>query len=76
MDQDVDSSSLSKAGVKLPLPKQYLGSSKLEDFEVSVSNVLHWLKINCMLGAASSELQLIFLGTHLTVKPKSGIYTM
>jgi hypothetical protein len=66
MDQDIDSSPLLKAGVKLPLPEQYSGSSKLEDFEVFMSNILHWLKINCVLGAASSELQLIFLGTCLT----------
>jgi hypothetical protein len=52
--------------VKLPLPEPYLGSPKLEDLEVFMSNALHWLKINCMLGAASNELQLIFLGTHLS----------
>jgi hypothetical protein len=51
--------------VKLPLPEPFLGSPKLKDFEVFVSNALHWLKINCMLGATSNELQLIFLGTHL-----------
>jgi hypothetical protein len=51
--------------VKLPLPKPYSGSPKLEVFEVFVSNALHWLKINCMLGATSNELQLIFLGTCL-----------
>jgi hypothetical protein len=64
-DQEIDSSPLSKAGVKLPLPKPYLGSPKLEDFEDFMSNALHWLKINCMLGATSNELQLIFLGTRL-----------
>jgi hypothetical protein len=66
LNQEIDLSPLSKAGVKLPLLEQYSGSSKHEDFEDFVSNVLHWLKINTMLGAASSELQLIFLGTHLT----------
>jgi hypothetical protein len=64
-DQEIDSSPLSKAGVKLPLPELYSGSPKLEDFKVLVSNTLRWLKINCMLGAASNNLQLIFLGTRL-----------
>jgi hypothetical protein len=64
-DQEIDSSPLSKAGAKLLLLKPYLGSPKLEDFEDFMSNALHWLKINCMLGTASNELQLIFLGTHL-----------
>jgi hypothetical protein len=30
-----------------------------------MSNALHWLKINCMVGATSNKLQLIFLGTRL-----------
>jgi hypothetical protein len=51
--------------VKLPLPEPYSGSPKLEDFKDFMSNALRWLKINCMLGAASNELQLIFLGTRL-----------
>jgi hypothetical protein len=54
--------------VKSLLPEQYSDSSKLEDFEVFMSNILHWLKINGMLHATSSELQLIFLGTCLTGK--------
>jgi hypothetical protein len=64
-DQEIDSSPLSKAGVKLPLPEPYSGSPKLKVFEVFMSNTLHLLKINCMLGAASNDLQLIFLGTRL-----------
>jgi hypothetical protein len=40
MDQEIDSSPLSKAGVKLLLPEQYSGSPKLEDFEVFMSNVI------------------------------------
>jgi hypothetical protein len=64
-DQEIDSSPLSKAGVKLLLPEPYSGSPKLEDFEDFMSNALYSLKINCLLGAASNELQLIFLGTRL-----------
>jgi hypothetical protein len=43
-----------------------LGSAKLEDFKVFVFNILYWLKLNRMLGAASSEWQLMLLGTCLT----------
>jgi hypothetical protein len=43
-----------------------MGSAKLEDFEIFIFNILHWLKLNRMLGAASSEWQLMLLGTYLT----------
>jgi hypothetical protein len=69
-NQAIDSSPLYKAKAKLPLPDQYSGSSKLEEFEVFMSNVLCWLKINCVLGATSSKLQLIFLGTCLNGEAK------
>jgi hypothetical protein len=64
--QLIDSSPLLKAGIKIPLPGCYLGSAKLKDFEVFVFNILHWLKLNRMLGAASGEWQLMLLGTCLT----------
>jgi hypothetical protein len=63
--QLIDSSPLTKAGVKIPPPECYTGSAKLEDFEDFVSSMLRWLKVNGLLGAASSEWQLTFLGTHL-----------
>jgi hypothetical protein len=55
-----------KAGIKIPLPSCYVGSAKLKVFEVFVFNILCWLKLNRMLGAASSEWQLTLLGTCLT----------
>jgi hypothetical protein len=64
--QLIDSSPLSKAGIKIPLPGCYMGSAKLEDFEDFVFNILRWLKLNGMLGAASGEWQLTLLGTCLT----------
>jgi hypothetical protein len=39
-DQALDSSPLSKAGVKIPLPDSYSGSAKLEDFEIFVLSML------------------------------------
>jgi hypothetical protein len=42
-----------------------MGSAKLEDFKDFIFNVLHWLKLNGMLGAASSEWQLTLLDTCL-----------
>jgi hypothetical protein len=65
-DQVLDSSPLSKAGVKILLPDSYSGSAKLEDFEIFVSSMLRWLKLNCMLGIASQDWQLTVLGTCLT----------
>jgi hypothetical protein len=64
--QVIDSSPLSKAGIKIPLPGCYMGSAKLEDFEDFIFNILCWLKLNRMLGAASGEWQLTLLGTCLT----------
>jgi hypothetical protein len=64
--QLIDSSLLSKAGIKIPLPRCYSGSTKLKDFEDFVFNILHWLKLDGILGAASSEWQLTLLGTCLT----------
>jgi hypothetical protein len=67
-NQVIDSSPLSKAGIKILLSSCYAGSAKLKDFEVFIFNILHWLKLNRMLGAASSEWQLTLLGTCLTGK--------
>jgi hypothetical protein len=44
--QLIDSSPLSKAGIKIPLPGCYLGSAKLKDFEDFIFNILHRLKLN------------------------------
>jgi hypothetical protein len=66
--QVIDSSPLLKAGIKIPLPRCYSDSAKLKDFEDFIFNILHWLKLNGMLGAASGEWQLTLLGTCLTGK--------
>ena len=63
-NQLVESSPLTKAGVKIPSPECYVGSDKL-DFEVFISSMLRWLKINGLLGAASRDWQLTVLGTRL-----------
>jgi hypothetical protein len=65
-DQALDSSPLSKAGVKIMLPDPYSGSSKLKDFKIFITSMLRWLKLNCMLGTASQDWQLTVMGTHLT----------
>jgi hypothetical protein len=43
-----------------------LGSAKLKDFKDFIFNILRWLKLNRMLGAASGEWRLMLLGTCLT----------
>jgi hypothetical protein len=66
--QILDSSPLSKAGVKILLPDSYTSSTKLEDFEIFISSMLRWLKLNCMLGTAGQDWQLTILGMCLTSK--------
>ena len=65
---DPDKSVLTQANVKLDHPETYAGSSDLEEFEVFVAGILRWLKMNCLLGETSIDMQVDYLGTHLTGK--------
>ncbi|KAF8485472.1 hypothetical protein JB92DRAFT_3131343 [Gautieria morchelliformis] len=56
-DTDPEKSVLAKAGVKLAHPKPYAGGSDLEDFEIFVAAILRWLKMNCLLGPTSIDMQ-------------------
>ena len=67
-----DKSMLTRAGVKLDHPETYAGSSDLKEFEVFVAGILRWLKMNCLLGETSIDMQVNYLGTHLTGKYKNG----
>ena len=62
---DPDKSVLMRAGVKLDHPETYAGSSDLEEFEVFTAGILRWLKMNCLLGETSVEMQVDYLGTRL-----------
>ena len=63
---DPDKSVLTRAGIKLDHPETYAGGSDLEEFEVFIAGTLRWLKMNCLLGETSIEMQVDYLGTRLT----------
>ena len=65
---DPDKSVLTRAGIKLDHPETYAGGSDLEEFEVFIASILRWLKMNCLLGETSIEMQVDYLGTCLTGK--------
>ena len=71
---DPDKSVLTWAGVKLDHPETYVGSSDLEEFEVFIAGILRWLKMNCLLGETSIDMQVNYLGTHLTGKAQEWFY--
>ena len=71
---DPDKSVLTRAGIKLDLPETYVGSSDLEEFEVFIAGILRWLKMNCLLGETSVEMQVNYLGTCLTGEVQEWFY--
>ena len=71
---DPDKSVLTRASVKLEHPETYTGSSDLEEFKVFVAGILRWLKMNCLLGETSIDMQVNCLGTHLTGEVQEWFY--
>ena len=71
---DPDKSVLTRASVKLDHPETYVGGSDLEEFEVFIAGILRWLKMNCLLGETSIEMQVDYLGTRLTGKAQEWFY--
>ena len=71
---DPDKSVLMRAGIKLDHPETYAGGSDLEEFKVFIAGILRWLKMNCSLGETSIEMQVDYLGTHLTGKVQEWFY--
>ena len=71
---DPDKSVLTRAGVKLDHPETYAGGSDLEEFEVFIAGILRWLKMNCLLGETSTEMQVDYLGTRLTGEAQEWFY--
>ena len=57
---------LTQAGVKPDHPETYTGGSDLKEFEVFIAGILRWLKMNRLLGETSVDMQVDYLGTHLT----------
>ena len=71
---DPDKSVLTQAGVKLNHPETYMGSSDLEEFKVFIAGILRWLKMNCLLGETSVEMQVNYLGTCITGEVQEWFY--
>ena len=71
---DPDKSVLTRASVKLDYPETYAGGSDLEEFEVFVAGILRWLKMNCLLGETSIDMQVNYLGTCLTGEVQEWFY--
>ena len=72
---DPEKSVLMQAGIKLDHdPETYTGGSDLEEFEVFIAGILRWLKMNCLLGETSIEMQVNYLGTYLTGEVQEWFY--
>ena len=71
---DPDKSVLTRADVKLDHPETYMGGSDLKEFEVFVAGILRWLRMNCLLGETSIEMQVDYIGTHLTGEAQEWLY--
>ena len=68
---DPDKSVLTWAGIKLDHPETY---ANLEEFEVFIAGILRWLKMNCLLGETSVDMQVDHLGTRLTGEAQEWFY--
>ena len=68
---DPDKSVLMRTGIKLDYPETYVGSS---DLKVFIAGILRWLKMNCLLGETSIEMQVDYLGTCLTGEVQEWFY--
>ena len=51
-----------------------MGGSDLEEFKVFIASILRWLKMNCLLGETSIDMQVDYLDTHLTGEVQEGFY--
>ena len=71
---DPDKPVLTQVSVKLDHPETYVGSSDLKEFEVFIAGILRWLKMNCLLGETSVEMQVDYLGTCLTGEVQEWFY--
>ena len=71
---DPDKSVLMRAGVKLDHPETYVGGSDLKEFKVFLAGILRWLKMNCLLGETSIQMQVNYLGTRFTGEVQEWFY--
>ena len=71
---DLEKSILIKVGMKLVHPNAYVGGSDLEEFEVFITDILRWLKMNCLWELTSTKIQVSYLDTHLSSEAQEWFY--
>ena len=71
---DPDNSVLIRARIKWDHLETYMDGSDLKEFKVFIAGILRWLKMNCLLGEASTDMQFNYLSTHLTGKVQEWFY--
>ena len=71
---DPDKSVLIRACIILVHLDMYVGGSDLKLFEVFIAGILRWLKMNCLLGMTSTDMQVNCLCTHLTGEVQEWFY--
>ena len=54
-----------KAKLNIPSPEQYSGSSDLEVYEIFITGILRWLRLNGLLGEDNADFQVEYLRTKL-----------
>jgi len=74
IDMDPEKPMLAKVCVKLAHPETSSGGSDLKESEVFVVGILRWLKMNSLVGPASTSMQVGYLGTHLMGKAQEWFY--
>ena len=61
-DMNPDDSIVVKMKLNIASPEEYSGSSNLEVYETFVTGILHWLKMNCLLGTKHATFPSRILG--------------
>ena len=74
IDMAPKKSILIKVGMKLVHLDAYAGGSDPEEFEVFIAGILRWFKMSSQLGLTSMEMQVSYLGTHLSNKAQEWFY--
>ena len=64
------------SGHKTGSPRDIHRGLDLEEFEVFIAGILRWLKMNCLLGETSIEMQVDYLGTCLTGEVQEWFYVV
>ena len=64
-DMKPEDSIIMKMKLNIHSPEEYSGSSDLEVYEIFVTGVLQWLRLNSLLGEDNAEFQVEYLGKRL-----------